>query len=76
MREITLREKMKANIVKQAYFFQDDSEVGKLGLEAFLSIICLRLEMQERVYRDLISDWDQSLEGMYFIKEGHVTLYQ
>lgn len=67
---------MKANIVKQAYFFQDDSELGKAGLEAFLTIICLRLEMHEYCYRDEVFDWDKMIDGMYFIKEGTVTLLE
>ena len=76
MREITQKEKMKAAIVKQAYFFQDDSEQGKAGLEAFLSIICLRLELKEFCFRDVVFDWDQHLEGIYFIKEGTLTLLE
>lgn len=67
---------MKAAVVKQAYFFQDDSELGKAGLEAFLTIICLRLEMQEKTFRETVFDWDEKLEGMWFIKEGTITLQE
>lgn len=73
MRDITIREKMKAAIVKQAYFFKEDSE---LGLEKFISIICLRLEHQERVLKDIVFDWDETIDGMYFVKEGIVTLLE
>lgn len=67
---------MKAMIVKQAYFFQDDSELGKAGLEAFLTIICLRLEFKEKTFRDVVFDWDQTIDGIYFIKEGTATLQE
>ena len=64
----------KTNLLKCAYFFQEDGEIQKAGIQKVLDTLSLYMKEVRYNFRDTIFNWDDQVQFMYFIKEGQIKL--